>query len=255
MRAIRLSSGFDLRFHDLAGVGPPLVFLHGLGCASSCDFVAVAHAPAIRGRRAVLVDLPGYGFSDKPAASSYGVESHATAVCELLDLLAPGPVDLFGHSMGGSIAITLAARRPDLLRRLIVAEPNLDPGGGVFSRAIAARSEQDYVAAGHAAEIRAAVVSGDGAWASSMAVALPAAVHRDAVSLVRGCDPTWRERLLGLAGIPRTALFGERSLPDADHARLPAVGIAAGVVPLAGHAMAIDNPHGLAAAIAVACAA
>ena len=114
MRSIRLSYGFDVRFHDLAGDGPPLVFVHGLGCASSCDFVAVARAPALRGRRALLVDLPGYGFSDKPDSFPDGVASHAAALSELLDRLELGQADLFGHSMGGAIAITIAARRPDL---------------------------------------------------------------------------------------------------------------------------------------------
>ena len=255
MRSTRLASGFDIRFHDFPGDGPPLVFLHGLGCASSCDFVAIARARPLQGRRALLVDLPGYGFSDKPGTHPYGVDTHATAVCELLEALELGRVDLFGHSMGGAVAITVAARRPGLLRRLVVAEPNLDPGGGVFSRSIAAVEEQDYIARGHAAEIRAAVASGDGAWAGSMAVALPAAVHRDAVSLVRGADPSWRARLLGLSGLPRTALFGERSLPDRDHERLPGSGIDVGVVPRAGHAMAIDNPDGLAAALSAACGA
>src|SRR5262245_27990700 len=134
MRPIRLSHGFHIRFHDLAGNGPPLVFIHGLGCASSCDFVAVARAPALRGRRALLVDLPGYGFSDKPHSFPYGVDSHAAVVGELLDRLDVGHADLFGHSMGGAVAITVAARRPDRLRRLVLSEPNLDSGGGTFSR-------------------------------------------------------------------------------------------------------------------------
>jgi pimeloyl-ACP methyl ester carboxylesterase len=255
MRSIRLSHGFDIRFHDLAGDGTPLVFIHGLGCASSSDFVAVARAPALRGRRVLLVDLPGYGFSDKPNSFRYGVDAQAAAICELLDLLNIGQADLFGHSMGGAIAITACAHRPDLSRGLILAEPNLDVGGGVFSRAIASRSEQDYVSSGHAAEIRDAAASGYCAWAGSMSVALPLAVHRDAVSLVEGADPSWRAQLQGLTSLPRTAIFGERSLPDDDHKRLPEFGIAVDVVPAAGHSMAIDNPEGLAIAISSACGA
>jgi len=41
-------------------------------------------------------------------------------------------------------------------------------------------------------------------------------------------------------------LFGERSLPDNDHAQFPSRGMAVDVVPTAGHSMAIDNPDGLA---------
>jgi pimeloyl-ACP methyl ester carboxylesterase len=250
MRAIRLSLGIDIRLHDLAGDGPPLVFIHGLGCSSSCDFVAVARAPALRGRRILLVDLLGYGYSDKPASFSYGVDAHASVVCELLGLLEIGQADLFGHSMGGAIAITVATRRRKLLRRMVLSEPNLDSGGGVFSRSIAARTEQDYISSGHAADIRDAVASGYTAWAGSMAVASPLAVHRDSTSLVQGTDPSWRTQLLGLPGFPRTVLFGERTLPDNDHVLLPAHDIDVDVVPAAGHSMATDNPSGLAIAIA-----
>ena len=255
MRAIRLSNGIDIRLHDLAGEGLPLVFIHGLGCASSCDYPAVAAAPALRGRRALLVDLPGYGFSDKPASFSYGIDAHAAVVEELMDLLELGRIDLFGHSMGGAVAITVAARRCERVRHLVLSEPNLDTGGGIFSRAIASVSEQDYVALGHTADIRDAVASGNKVWAGSLAVASALAVHRDAASLVHGTNPSWRAQLLGLAGMPRTVVFGERSLPDDDHAGFPARGVDVDVVPAAGHSMAVDNPAGLAAAIARACAA
>ena len=255
MRTIRLSNGIDLRLHELAGDGLPLLFIHGLGCASSCDYPAVTAAPALRGRRALLVDLPGYGFSDKPDAFSYGIDAHAAAVEELMDLLGLRRVDLFGHSMGGAVAITVAARRRERVEHLVLSEPNLDTGGGVFSRAIASASEQDHVTRGHADVIRDALASGSQAWAGSVAIASPRAVHRDAVSLVRGADPSWRTQLLGLAGLPRTLVFGEHSLPDDDHAGFPAQGVDVDVVPAAGHAMAVENPAGLAAAIARACLA
>lgn len=255
MRAIRLSFGIDIRLHDLAGEGTPLIFIHGLGCASSCDYAAVAAAPALRGRRALLVDLPGYGFSDKPNSFAYGIEAHAAVVEELMDLMDLDRIDLFGHSMGGAVAITVAARRRDRVSHLVLSEPNLDTGGGVFSRGIASLSEQEYVAHGHAADIRDAVVSGNAIWAGSVAVASALAVHRDAVSLVRGSNPSWRAQLLGLAGLPRTVVFGEHSLPDDDHAGFPAHGVDVDAVAGAGHSMAIENPAGLAASIARACGA
>ena len=62
-----------IRFHDLAGVGTPLVFVHGLGCASSCDYPAVARDPSLASRRAILVDLLGSGFSDRPEGFDYSV--------------------------------------------------------------------------------------------------------------------------------------------------------------------------------------
>lgn len=46
-----------IRFHELPGAGAPLVIVHGLGCASSCDYPAVARAPSLASRRAHLVAL------------------------------------------------------------------------------------------------------------------------------------------------------------------------------------------------------
>ena len=252
MQTLRLPDGIHLRYHDLPGTGVPLVFVHGLGCASSCDYPAVARSAALAGRRVVLLDLPGYGFSDKPVSFGYGIAAHAAAVGALVRHLGVDVVDLFGHSMGGAVAIATAAAPDTCVRRLVLSEPNLDAGGGVFSRAIAAVPEADYVGHGHAADIRAAAADSP-AWSASLAVAAPWAVHRDAVSLVAGSTPSWRELLLGLA-LPRTVIFGSLSLPDDDHASLPAQGVRVDVVPDAGHSMAVENPDGLAQAIARALA-
>lgn len=249
MRALRLAGGPVVRFHDLAGAGVPVVFVHGLGCASSGDYPAVARDAALAGRRCVLLDLPGYGFSDKPDAFAYGVEAHAGVVGELVAHLGADAVDLFGHSMGGAVAIAAATRLGARVRRLALSEPNLDPGGGDFSRPVAAMPEDEYAARGHRADVDAAAATGNHAWAGTAAVASPRAMHRDSVSLVAGGRPSWRAQLLALAA-PRTLVFGARSLPHADHAGLPAQGVRVEVVPDAGHSMATENPAGLAAALA-----
>ncbi len=106
---------------------------------------------------------------------------------------------------------------------------------------------------GHAEQIESAVAGCNHEWAGSMRVASPIAVHRGAVSLVRGSTPTWREQLVARRE-PRVVLFGERSLPDADHVRLVQGHVPVAAVPGAGHSMAWEDPSGLAAAIAAACA-
>ena len=234
-----------LRFHDLAGVGAPLVFVHGLGCASSCDYPAVARDPALASRRAILVDLLGSGFSDRPEGFAYSVSAHARVLVALIDALHVATCDLYGHSMGGAVAIVAATMLPGCVGHLVLSEPNLDPGGGVFSRSIAGQPEAAYVASGHAETIREAARSGNHIWAGSMAATAPFAAHRAAVSLVEGASPSWRRRLLAL-DVPRTVLFGARSLPDPDAESLPASGVGVAIVPDAGHSMAWENPSGLA---------
>lgn len=241
-------AGGSLRYHDLPGEGPALVMIHGLGCASSCDYPTVAADPALRGRRILLVDLLGSGFSDRPEAFGYTIDDHARSIVALVDALALPEVDLFGHSMGGAVAIAVAAMLDMRLGRLIVGEPNLDPGGGQFSRGIAAIPEAEYCAGGQDAIARAARAEGNDIWAASLAGSAAYAVHRTASSLVAGGDPTWRSILTSLAG-PRTLIIGERSLPYADALGLPEAGIKIAVVPQAGHSIPWDNPAGLAAAI------
>jgi len=68
--------------------------------------------------RMVALDLPGHGESDPAPAAS--VEAHAAAVADFLSALERGPSVVIGHSLGGSIAIALAARRPDLVRGLVL---------------------------------------------------------------------------------------------------------------------------------------
>jgi pimeloyl-ACP methyl ester carboxylesterase len=76
----------------------------------------------------------------------------------------------------------------------------------------------------------------------------PLAVHRGATSLVRGGSPSWREQLEALT-IPRTVIFGSKSLPDPDTERLSNLGITVRVVQDAGHSMIWENPSGYAEAV------
>jgi pimeloyl-ACP methyl ester carboxylesterase len=85
-----------IRYHDIQGSGSPLIFIHGLGCASSSDYPRIASNPALLGRRMLLVDLLGSGFSDRPAGFGYTVEDHARTVAALAQHLSFGSLDLWG---------------------------------------------------------------------------------------------------------------------------------------------------------------
>ncbi|UCF10947.1 MAG: alpha/beta hydrolase [Candidatus Bipolaricaulota bacterium] len=168
----------------------------------------------------------------------------------MLDHLGALRCDLVGHSMGGSIAITLAAARPDLVGRLVVAEGNLDPGGGMVSRPIAAQSETAFVQRGYDRSLAVLDQRSDAAsYAATVRAADRVGLYRSAVGLLRGTTPTMRERLLA-ADVPRTFIFGELSLPDEDEHLLPEHGVYIEVVPAAGHDMMHDNPTGFAKAVA-----
>lgn len=237
-----------LRYHDIAGSGPPLIFIHGLGCASSCDYPAIAADPALAGRRMLLVDLLGSGFSDHPAEFGYTIDLHARTIVQLVGHLGLEAVDLFGHSMGGAVAITAAGLLGHRVRRMVLSEPNLEPGGGIFSRRIAAFSEADYLSSGHDDLVRTFARVDGGMWAASLMVSAPYALHRGASSLVTGSSPSWGEQL-AILGMPKTVIFGSASLPHPHIEQLPRSGVKIDIVPDAGHSMAWENPAGLAGAI------
>jgi len=81
----------------------------------------MAPHPALAGRRSLIVDLPGHGHSDRPNDFGYRLDDHARAVAVVLDAEGLRDIELVGWSMGGSIAIVLAAGRPELVARLVVA--------------------------------------------------------------------------------------------------------------------------------------
>jgi pimeloyl-ACP methyl ester carboxylesterase len=69
----------------------------------------------------IAVDPPGYGGSDPVSGDCWStVNSSAGDLAEVLDRLGVGPVGLAGWSAGGRVALALAARRPDLVDRLVV---------------------------------------------------------------------------------------------------------------------------------------
>jgi pimeloyl-ACP methyl ester carboxylesterase len=71
------------------------------------------------------------------------------------------------------------------------------------------------------------------------------AIHAEAMSLVAGVTPSWREILYSL-DCPRFFLFGSQSLPDPDREELPRHGVSTLVVPNCGHNMAWETPAGVA---------
>ncbi|MEU4477694.1 alpha/beta hydrolase [Micromonospora sp. NPDC023966] len=123
------------RSADPGGDGPPVVLVHGL---------AVSHryltplALALSATHPVYVpDLPGFGLTERPG-TAYDVPRQAAFLAEWLAAYRLGPVCLLGHSFGAEVAAALAARRPDLVRALVLAGPTSDPAArsrrGQFGR-------------------------------------------------------------------------------------------------------------------------
>lgn len=114
-------AGFRARVVSQAGDGPPVVLLHGMYDTAE-TWRAVVRELAVRGRRAVAVDLPGYGWSDRRRPGAVLPQLDAF-VDDLLAAQGPGAV-VVGNSLGATLALR-AATRPALgiARTVAIAVP------------------------------------------------------------------------------------------------------------------------------------
>jgi pimeloyl-ACP methyl ester carboxylesterase len=111
----------------------PALYVHGLG-GSSQNWTDLADLLSHR-LAGQAIDLPGFGRSDP--ALRYTVRALADRVVRWIQYADRGPVHLFGNSLGGAIAVRVAAARPDLVRTLTLVSPALpflDPRRSVQAR-------------------------------------------------------------------------------------------------------------------------
>lgn len=243
-----------VRYIEIPGADPPLLWLHGWQCSSTGELLPAAVQEPLHGRRSLLIDLLGHGYSDRPLDFAYGVEDHARTIVALIDALELRECGLVGHSMGGAIAVQVAAVRPAVVSLLVLAEGNVDAGGGVR---LGGQTEDQFVEHGFQelleAQSKEAEAHPDGLRAAHLGITRlvePRAIHREAVSLERGTNPPVRS-LLGSLEIPRWYLQGELSDPEPGlEEDLAAMGVGWRVVPKTAHVMGLHNPEGLAQAVA-----
>jgi pimeloyl-ACP methyl ester carboxylesterase len=103
------------------GSGPSLVLLHGLlGYSFSWRFAM----PALAEHATVYaVDMPGAGFSERPAGLDCCLRASAERLLRFLDAVGLESSDLMGTSQGGAVAMMAAALAPQRVRRLILVNP------------------------------------------------------------------------------------------------------------------------------------
>jgi pimeloyl-ACP methyl ester carboxylesterase len=109
-----------------AGSGPAVVLLHGFA-SSIYTWKDVLPAFA-RKRRVVALDFPGFGGSEAPADLSFALLPQVAI--GLVDRLGIDRASLVGNSMGGAVAVVLAARRPERMSKLVLidAAAYMEPG-------------------------------------------------------------------------------------------------------------------------------
>lgn len=100
------------------GSGPVLLLLHQTP-SNSEQYSASLPLLAARGYRVVAMDTPGFGMSDRPAATPSHMKEYAARVVQLLDGLAIDKAHIFGHHTGCTIALEVAASYPGRVGKLV----------------------------------------------------------------------------------------------------------------------------------------
>lgn len=119
-------NGTRLYYEDSHGTGVPVLFSHGL--LWSCRmFDAQRDALVAAGYRVIAYDHRGQGQSADDETRSISIETVYEDAAQLITQLGIGPCHFAGLSMGGFVGMRLAARRPELVRSLILLETSAEP--------------------------------------------------------------------------------------------------------------------------------
>jgi pimeloyl-ACP methyl ester carboxylesterase len=115
---------------DIPGQGslPPVLLLHGIS-ASGADFGPLLRHLRRWTQRILAPDLPGHGLSSMPPAHATATDVF-DAVLQAVDAVIDRPAVVVGNSLGGTVALRYALRRPDRAAGLVL----LSPAGAPCSR-------------------------------------------------------------------------------------------------------------------------
>ena len=266
MKTLKVND-YTMSYLDI-GQGPPLVCVHG----SLNDFRtwAAVMGPLSAGRRLIIPSLRHY-FPERwnGQGGQFKMAQHVDDMIAFIEALSLGPVDLIGHSRGGHLAFRLALKRPNLLRRLVLAEPggtlddsllpdeakDLPPGAG--SRAHVAEASAKIAAGDLEGGLQVFIdgINGPGAW-DRLAAADRAMREDNAYTLIaqvnEGRQAYARAEAEALSA--PTLFVGGMStpgmLPIILHALAAAVpGAKKAMIPNAGHSMFRDQPKAFCEAV------
>ena len=163
--------------YEVVGSGEPMLFIHGAHIADALQPL-VAEPPLERFRR-IRYHRRGLGGSTRPVElGPTSVAVHAEYAVGLLDHLGVDRAHLVGHSLGGAIALELAAQHPTRVASLVLLEPVLltTPAGAAFARALAPLIDRYGAGDAEGAVHGFLALEGDRNWRATIDRAVPGGV-------------------------------------------------------------------------------
>ncbi|WP_338456788.1 alpha/beta hydrolase [uncultured Alteromonas sp.] len=113
-------NGIKTNLHDI-GTGPPVMLIHGSGPGVTAWANWRLVMPELsKNYRVIAPDMLGFGFTERPTNTQCNVDRWINHAIGILDALDIEQCDLVGNSFGGGIALALAIRHPQRVRRLIL---------------------------------------------------------------------------------------------------------------------------------------
>jgi esterase len=260
---VETSDGLKLSVR-IWGSGPGVLLLHGFRDAS---FVWRAVAPALSGTFTLIApELRGHGDSDWDPAARYELPAYLSDIETLVDKLQAPELTVVGHSLGARIGLGLAARRPDVVRRLALVDMSHLPPVSAVERMGPPPSAEGYASRlAYMAELEASrpLLSPEMRRLIAENALRPETSGRcvfkfdPAVTATHVAQSAERMTDLADAGVVRCPTLVLRGAWSALLSAAASEDLASrfadarlATIPRAGHAVMMDNPEGFVAALA-----
>ncbi|MEY2459833.1 MAG: hypothetical protein QOG30_1663, partial [Acidimicrobiaceae bacterium] len=122
------SDGVTVAVHDLGGAGEPFLICHATGF---CGQAYLPMAEHLAERHHVwAIDFRGHGDTPAPGNGRFDWNGMADDLQAVIKELTSGPLAVFGHSMGGAVAVMVEHRTPGTLKSAYLYEPIIAPSTG-----------------------------------------------------------------------------------------------------------------------------
>lgn len=115
-----VAAGYRTNLHG-QGEGFPVLLIHGSGPGVTAWANWRGIIPLLaKSRRVIAPDMLGFGYSERPADAQYSQQRWVEHAIGVLDALGIQQADIVGNSFGGGLALALAIRHPERVRRLVL---------------------------------------------------------------------------------------------------------------------------------------